>query len=173
MGQARCQLNSDEAISSAVHWQFGILIFPVFGRFSAKLGPKTPLERRGSSCSAGCTKNLPPRPILRPFRGNSEFGNHPLQRTAKAISQIQGFGSSSKHAEVGPQSFGIVVCWFGGTVPDILGMVWPSFRTESGSKSEIPGRILNWVGLMGGFWMLVLVVEHEIATKWHLNWSTR
>ncbi len=32
----------------AVHWQFGILIFPVFGRFSAKLGTKTPLERRGS-----------------------------------------------------------------------------------------------------------------------------
>jgi hypothetical protein len=52
---------------------------PVFGRFSVKLGPKTPLERRGSSCSAGCTKNQPPRPILRPFRGNSEFGNLPLQ----------------------------------------------------------------------------------------------
>ncbi len=29
----------------------------VFGRFSAKLGPKTLVERRGSSCSAGCTKN--------------------------------------------------------------------------------------------------------------------
>ncbi len=28
----------------------------VFGRFSIKVGPKTPLERRGSSCSAGCTK---------------------------------------------------------------------------------------------------------------------
>ena len=54
----------------AVHWQFGILIFgSVFGRFSAKLGPKTPLERRGSSCSAGCTKNQLRRPILRPFRG--------------------------------------------------------------------------------------------------------
>ncbi len=46
---------------------------PVFGRFSAKLGPKTPLERRGSSCSASCTKNQPRRPILRPFRGSSEF----------------------------------------------------------------------------------------------------
>ncbi len=45
----------------AVHWQFGILIFPVFGRFSATLGPKTPLERRGSSCSDGCTKNQPRR----------------------------------------------------------------------------------------------------------------
>ncbi len=59
---------------SAVHWHFGILIFVDFWRFSAKLGPKTPLERRGSSCSAGCTKNQPPRPILRAFRGNSEFG---------------------------------------------------------------------------------------------------
>jgi hypothetical protein len=44
----------------------------VFGRFSAKLGPKTPLERRGSSCSAGCTKNQPGRPILRPFRGSKK-----------------------------------------------------------------------------------------------------
>ncbi len=43
------------------------------GRFSAKLGPKTPLKRRGSSCSAGCSKNQPRRPILRPFRGNSEY----------------------------------------------------------------------------------------------------
>ncbi len=41
----------------------------IFGRFSAKLGPQTPLDRRGSSCSAGCTKNQPGRPILRPFRG--------------------------------------------------------------------------------------------------------
>ncbi len=49
----------------AVHWQLGILIFPVFGRFSANLGPKTPLERRGSSCSAGCTQNQPRRRILR------------------------------------------------------------------------------------------------------------
>ncbi len=45
------------------------LFFLVFGRFSAKLGPQTPLEQRGSSCSAGCTKNQPRRPILRPLRG--------------------------------------------------------------------------------------------------------
>ncbi len=58
----------------AVHLQFGILILgPVFGRFSAELGPNTPLERRGSPCSAGCTKNQPTRTILRQFRGNSEF----------------------------------------------------------------------------------------------------
>ncbi len=52
------------------------------------------------------------------------------------------FGSSSKHAEIGPESIGIVVCRFVGTVPDILGLVWPSFRHKSGSKSKIPGRIL-------------------------------
>ena len=46
---------------------------PVFGRFSAKLGPKTPLDRRGSSCSAGCTKNQPRRPILRQFRGAKQI----------------------------------------------------------------------------------------------------
>ncbi len=39
----------------------------VFGRTSAKLGPKTPPERRGPSCSAGFTKNQPRRPILRPI----------------------------------------------------------------------------------------------------------
>jgi hypothetical protein len=31
----------------AVHWQLGILIFPVFGRFSAKLGFKTPSRTTG------------------------------------------------------------------------------------------------------------------------------
>ncbi len=51
--------------------------FPVFGRFSAKLGPNTTLERRGSSCSAGYTTNQPRRPILRTFCGSSEFGDHP------------------------------------------------------------------------------------------------
>ncbi len=28
-------------------------------------------------------------------------------------------------------------------MPDILGLVWPSFRPTSGSKSKIPGRILK------------------------------
>ncbi len=51
----------------------------VFGRFSAKLGPQTPLERRGSSCSAGCTKNQPGRPSLRPFRGAKKFRPDCLQ----------------------------------------------------------------------------------------------
>ena len=33
------------------------------------------------------------------------------------------------------------LCRFVGTVPDILGLVWPSFRPKSGSKSKISGRI--------------------------------
>ena len=45
----------------------------VFGRFSAKLGPKTPLDRRGSSCSADRTKHQPRRPILR--SRNRKVGN--------------------------------------------------------------------------------------------------
>ena len=44
-----------------------------FGRSSATLGPKTPLDRRGSSCSEGCTNNLPGRQILRPFRGAQQI----------------------------------------------------------------------------------------------------
>ncbi len=68
------------ALSLAVHWQFGILIFgPVFGRFSSKLGPKTLLERQGSSCGAGRTKNQPGRPIVRPFRGTEKFRPDCLQ----------------------------------------------------------------------------------------------
>ncbi len=66
-------------------FSFGMsfLIFPVFGRFSAKLGPRTPLERRGSSCSAGCTKNQPRRPILR-------HGKTDLKYTAKLTSNTDG-----------------------------------------------------------------------------------
>ncbi len=37
-------------------------------------------------------------------------------------------GASSKRAEIGPESFGIVVCRSGGTVLDISGLVWPSFK---------------------------------------------
>ncbi len=35
------------------------------------------------------------------------------------------------------------MCRFVGTVPDILGVVWPSFSPKSGSKSQISGRILK------------------------------
>ncbi len=50
-----------------------------FGRISAKRGPETSLERRGSSCSTGCTKNQPGRPILKPFRGAKQFRPDCLQ----------------------------------------------------------------------------------------------
>ena len=39
----------------------------IFGRVSAKLGPETLLDRRGSSYSAGCDKNEPRRPIQNKF----------------------------------------------------------------------------------------------------------
>ncbi len=35
---------------------------------------------------------------------------------------------------------------FVGTVPEILGLVWPSFRPNSGLKSKISGRILKVFG---------------------------
>ncbi len=45
----------------------------VFGPFAAKLGPKIRLDRRGSSCSAGYTKNQPSKLILRTIRGTNVF----------------------------------------------------------------------------------------------------
>ncbi len=62
----------------AVHWHFGILFLeagfrPILGQTS----PQNPLERRGSSCRAACTKNQPRRPTLRPCRGNSEILKSP------------------------------------------------------------------------------------------------
>ncbi len=44
---------------------------------------------------------------------------------------------------MGPEVFGIVVCRSVGAVPDILGLVWRSFRPKSGSESKISGRILK------------------------------
>ena len=38
-----------------------------------KLGPKTFLDRRGSSCNADCTKKQPGRPILMPIRGTNNI----------------------------------------------------------------------------------------------------
>jgi hypothetical protein len=46
---------------------------------ATRMRPRTPLERRGSSCSAGCTKNQPRRPIIRPFRGTKKFRSDCLQ----------------------------------------------------------------------------------------------
>ncbi len=39
------------------------------------------------------------------------------------ISQFKSFGSLWKHAEIGSESFGVVVCRLLGTVPCILGLV--------------------------------------------------
>ncbi len=57
------------------------------------------------------------------------------------ISQFKSFGSSSKHAESGPESFGIGWCRFVGTAPGILGLVSSGLGADLGSKSTIPGRI--------------------------------
>ena len=52
----------------------------IFGRFSAKLGPKT----LGSSCSAVCTKNQARRPTLRPKLDSQLLpGRVPLWKTHK------------------------------------------------------------------------------------------
>ncbi len=59
------------------------------------------------------------------------------------VSRSLSFGSSSKHTEIGSESFGIVVRRSVGAVPGILGLVWPSFRPKSGSRSKISGRILE------------------------------
>ncbi len=63
----------------------------------------------------------------------------------RALSQFTSFGSSSKHAEIGPESFGVVVCRAVGTVPGIWGLVWRRFRPKSGSKWKMSGRILQSV----------------------------
>ena len=72
--------------------------------------------------------------------------------SAELSHSLNSFGSSTKHAEIGPESFGIVVCRFVGTVLDILGLVWPSFRPKSGSESTISGRILNKFSDRKDFW---------------------
>ena len=47
---------------------------PIFGRCSVTNNwPQTHLDRRGSSCSADCTKTQPGRQILRPVRGASKL----------------------------------------------------------------------------------------------------
>ncbi len=63
--------------------------------------------------------------------------------SAELSHSVNSFGSPSKHSEICPESFGVDVCWFAGAVPDILGLLWPSLRPKSGSKSKISGRILQ------------------------------
>ncbi len=48
-----------------------------------------------------------------------------------------------KDAEIGPESFAIVVYRFVAPVPDFWGLVWLRFRPKSGSTSKISGRILK------------------------------
>ncbi len=62
---------------------------------------------------------------------------------------LKRFGSSARHAEPSPESFGIVVCRSVGTVPGFWGSVWPSFRLKSVSKSRTPGWSLK--GFQGPF----------------------
>ncbi len=70
----------------------------------------------------------PSRPFVGVFdpclEGVSERTRLSLSRhqLGRAISQFKSFGSS-KHAEIFTESFGIVVCRFVGTLPDILGLV--------------------------------------------------
>jgi hypothetical protein len=62
-----------------------------------------------------------------------------LEGDAKLVNcEIRVFGSPSKHADIGSESFGIEVFRFVGTVPDILGLVWRNFRLKSGSESPDP-----------------------------------
>ncbi len=69
--------------------------------------------------------------------------------SAELSHSLKRFGSSAKHAETSPESFGIVVCRSVGTVPGFWGSVWPSLRPKSGSNSRTPGRILK--GFQGPF----------------------
>ncbi len=67
----------------------------------------------------------------------------PTPSSADLSHRKTSFGPSSEHAEIGPESFGIVVCRSVGSVPCILGLVWRRFRLKSISKSKISGRILK------------------------------
>ncbi len=69
--------------------------------------------------------------------------------SAELSHSFSSFGYSSKHDEICPESFGIVVCRFVGTVLDIWGLVWPSFKSRPGPQSKISGRILK--GFRGPF----------------------
>jgi hypothetical protein len=73
------------------------------------------------------------------------WGGQQPPRTRLSYLSLKSFGSSSKRAETGPKAFGIIVRRFVRTVPSTLGLVWPHVRPRSGSKSNIPGRILKSV----------------------------
>ncbi len=77
------------------------------------------------------------------MRKTSQRVKVPARGPPRAVSQSKSFRSSSKHADIGPESFGIVVCQSMGTMPGILGFVWLRFRPTSGSKSMMSRRILG------------------------------
>ncbi len=76
---ARWICHGGEKRTSDISCLFLGYLTEISGRFSAKLGPKTPLERHGSSCSAVCTKIQPGRQIRRPFRGTKKLPPDCLQ----------------------------------------------------------------------------------------------
>ncbi len=71
--------------------------------------------------------------------------NQRAQSDSVELSDSLKVSDRRRNTEIGPESWGIVVCPFVGAVPDTLGLVWPSFRLNFGSKSKISGRILKIV----------------------------
>ena len=59
--------------------------------------------------------------------------------SAKLSHSLNNFGSSSKTKTKPVQNRSESLCRSAGTVPDILGLVWLSFRPKSDSKSKISG----------------------------------
>ncbi len=60
-----------------------------------------------------------------PVPGSAELSHSILTSLGFSCFLLGPVGSSLKHAEFEPESFGIVVCRLMGIVQDILGWVWP------------------------------------------------
>ncbi len=75
--------------------------------------------------------------------------------------QFESFGTTSSHDEIGPESFGIVVCLSADIVPCILGLAWRRCRSKSRSKPKMSGRILK--SSPGPFSQ---PSHHPIGTRW-------
>ncbi len=50
--------------------------------------------------------------------------------SAELSHSLKSFGSSSKHRDIGPESFGIVVCLSVGTAPCFVGLAQVRFEIE-------------------------------------------
>ncbi len=61
--------------------------------------------------------------------------------SAELSHSLKSFGSASKHDEMGPEAFGIIVCRSVRAVPCILGLIWRRFGPKPDSKSKIFGQI--------------------------------